>query len=572
MTGQYSRRLSDLREGDLERVGGKALNLGLLVARGLPAVDGFVVQTNAWSVFAQQAGLEEDLPSRAGGYTQAQHERLCRKVLSSPFPADLTEELSERWALLGGRPFVCRSSAVCEDGPARSYAGHYESWLNLRDFEQLIRAVKLCWCSLYEPHGSAYGGAAGQSDGMAVVVQPLVIPMVSGVLFTGVRSESGPAVGVEAVYGLGEGLVAGILRPDRYLLDWRSGEVIHREIVPQVVMLYPNLTEHQFLYGDPITVGGETHQVFRQEPFSRTLGVMLNRSWYERGTLTAKDLGQLWASARRAEETFGAPQDVEWVIDDRRELLILQTRPITAAVDWVYRKSDDGRQALCGIAASSGEATGPVQILHPGDSGEKLREGGVLVAFQTYPQWFFGMARAAAVVTEVGGILSHAAIVARELHKPCVVGATQATRRLKDGALIHVDGSRGLVSVVQTPSPGGEPSTGDRTPALDSRPVAVGCPEREPIRINGVVLLHQVMMEHRVGEHPEQTAERVLRERIEPGRPVTYVPCHVQWKAPPDTSQNPWVEEAMRFAQGNFGAVVRQVLGEMGCVLEVEEV
>jgi pyruvate,water dikinase len=176
------------------------------------------------------------------------------------------------------------------------------------------------------------------------------------------------------------------------------------------------------------------------------------------GALSSDDRAEVLALGRRVESLFGGPQDVEWAFDADGRLWLLQSRPITAGPDDVV----DGTPAalpdavvLRGLGASPGVASGPVRILRSAEDGDRLGDGEVLVATTTSPAWVPAMVDAAAIVTDIGGITSHAAIVARELGVPCVVGTVDATRLLADGDVVAVDGSRGLVSRASAPDADG---------------------------------------------------------------------------------------------------------------------
>jgi pyruvate,water dikinase len=549
--------LKDIPLRQPAEVGGKAYNLGRLAACGAPVPYGFVISTAAWQEFALIPDVDRALKAFISTSSEKNYKHLRAAILQTPLPIDLEKELYRCWEKFQGHKFVCRSSAAHEDGSQHSYAGHYATWLNLSSFAQLVRAVKLCWISLFSTGKDTYlADAPLESSGMAVIVQKMVVPKSSGVMFSLVESPLGSGIGIEAVYGLGEGLVSGLLQPDRYLLDSTNGELKFKQIPLKPAMLFPNLTGKQLSYGDECIVGGYTHHVIREEKFSHTLAVLLHESWHEREILIAAEQAQLYSWATRIEKSFGTPQDIEWSIDENDQIQILQSRPITAPVWWNLQEQieDDSLNELTGNSASTGIASGYVHLLNAEDSGKDFREGEVLVTFQTFPKWFFAMSRAAAIVTQTGGMLCHAAIVARELGKPCVTGVPNILERCKNGMLITVNGTHGKVRLNSQTQADETAEHSETTPddqeywdiPGDSLPGSV------PKHVNPIAALHWTLMETGPDDDPLTGFQALFPEAILGKCRVLDSKALPEIQVAPDLAQTEWGSKIAHFIEDVF--------------------
>jgi pyruvate,water dikinase len=370
-------------------------------------------------------------------------------------------------------------------------------------------------------------------------------------MFTRIESSLGIGVGIEAVYGLGEGLVSGLLQPDRYFLEPAKGDLVHSKIASKPIMLYPNPSDQKLVYGDAIMIGGDEHVVIRDEKFSHTLGVMVNEAWQEQETLSPEQLAQLFYWAQYVEKAFAAPQDIEWAITAEGQIYLLQTRPITVPAWWNIEQNSgmDAKDILCGNSASPGVARGRVRILSTEDSGSELQDGEVLVTFQTYPKWFFAMSRSAAIVTQVGGILCHAAIVARELGKPCVTGVFDVMECFKNGDMIEVDGTRGQVFASQEAHPEEELPTPVSWPS-DSYWDVPG-DETAPMKkemLNPIAVLHWTLMETGWNDRSRKVYEQ-MSDRIGLVN-LKVLPCDPPvFKHTVALPSDAWKRDAMAFIQ-----------------------
>ena len=319
-------------------------------------------------------------------------------VIGDPVGDDgWAQEIEPALLALGSESFAVRSSASGEDGGRASFAGQLHTTLGATTTAQVVQAVRrtaLCGAS---PEVIAYAARTGQAAGkvVSVIVQVMVEPEAAGVLFTRHPVSGADQVVVEAAGGLGDKVVDGTVTPQAWTVD--GGEITG-----------PGLAEAPVLAKAQVLA-----------------------------------LGRI---GRRIEAMFGVPQDIEWAVADGK-VWVLQARPITTHPDaarpvW----SEPGEVLLSGTPASPGIAFGPVRIITGLDGFDQFCPGDVLVCRTTSPAWTPLLARATAVVTEIGGMLAHAAIVAREFGIPAVLAAPGAMTMLADGQQVVVDGSAGTVT------------------------------------------------------------------------------------------------------------------------------
>lgn len=418
--------LVPLRAATPATCGGKAGILGALVRAGLPVPDGFVVPVAVHGAAA--------LPSAPGPAA----------------PAGLADALRDALHALGDPPVAVRSSASDEDTAAASAAGQYDTVLAVRGVEQVAAAVRACWESLHGPRAVAYrrGRTGRGTDGpaMAVLVQCLLDPQVAGVLL--VPADPRDPTRIEASWGLGTTVVDGTGTPDSFRVA-ADGSVTR-------------------------TVADKRTRTDRRG--GRLVTSAVPETARHASTLDDATAARLAALGRRVADLLGGPQDVEWAVADG-EPWLLQARPVTADLperagarpvtgDDPWRTagatpaapgpsgsaaaptgpSTGAPTALVGTPGSAGRATGPARVVRgPGDFA-RVRPGDVLVCPWTDPSWTPLLRAAAAVVTETGGVLAHAAIVARERGVPAVLGVADATTTLRDGATVTVDGSAGTIT------------------------------------------------------------------------------------------------------------------------------
>jgi pyruvate,water dikinase len=447
------RRFADLRLADDVVAGGKGANLGEMRGAGFPVPDGFVVLAGGLRYALATAGRDGEVARLHEAALAAAREResdggnrlaeSCRRVqdlvLATGMPDDLAEELRAEYRRLGDDPPVAvRSSAVGEDSAETSYAGMNATFTNVRGAAGLRDAVVRCWASAFAPRAVAYRaehGSAGGAPDIAVVVQLMVEVDKAGVAFTADPvSGRRDRVVLEAAWGQGEVVVSGQVEPDTYVLDADGPALleVHRGTQTTKIVAGPD--------GD------------RRVDVDASAGPVLSRA-------EAEQIAEL---ALRVQAHYGCPQDVEWAFAGS-DLWLVQTRPVTtlvaAEVPAPRAPTEPAAGPLLrGLGASPGRASGRVRVLHSPAEGTRMRDGEVLVAPLTNPDWMPAVRRAAALVTDTGGITCHAAIVARELGVPAVVGTRTGTTALADGDEVTVDGTSGqvwagLLAAGPTPAP-----------------------------------------------------------------------------------------------------------------------
>lgn len=429
MTG-YVLRFEELGKADTALAGGKGANLGELVRAGLPVPPGFVVTAQAYLASMDEGGVRSELRDVGARILAAsdqpdelaqEGERLQELVRKAGVAQQVAQAVLAAYHTFGTHISVAvRSSATQEDTAETSFAGMNETFTNVMGDADLLQRLIDCWASLYGQRVLAYRAARGIVDepAIAVVVQKMIDSERSGVMFTADPSSGATdRLVIEAAFGLGEVVVGGQVEPDTYVAD-KDG---------------PRLIE--------VRVGRKMHKIVRG-PDGRDQRVELAAPEALTRVLSDDEVVALASLGLRVEAHYGAPQDVEWAMA-KGETWLVQSRPITTLSG--EQSLATGAVLLSGLPASPGSASGRVRLLTSPKEGRRLATGEVLVAPMTNPDWVPTIRRAAAVVTDGGGMTCHAAIVSRELGVPCVVGTRTATQSLRDGELVTVDGAAGKV-------------------------------------------------------------------------------------------------------------------------------
>lgn len=504
-TPVYVRDIAALRLADAADAGGKGANLGELVAAELPVPPGFVVLRRCYEDALADAGATEvirDLHHDAVAHVASSWKcaELCQRMQARIHDIQLSEAMREQivtaYRALGpGATVAVRSSATGEDGAEASFAGMNRTETNVCGERDVLRAVIRCWESLFTPRVVAYRASRGISGppAMAVVVQCMVAAERAGVAFT-----ADPATGdttkvvIEAAFGQGEVVVSGTVQPDTYVVDKDTLDTVQRHLGTKTFKIVRGDDGHD-----------QTVELPAEQADSPVLDDPLTR--------------RVARLALLAERHAGCPQDVEWAVDDGTVWLV-QCRPITTLAGRPCRPAE--AQVLAhGLAAAPGIASGVARVLRNPAHGVELEDGEILVAPMTTPDWLPTIRRAAALVTETGGMTCHAAIVARELGVPCVVGARSATSIVQTGMSVTVDGDAGTVTAGLRPAARTAPTaTEARTPApsVPSVPTAtkvyvnVSLPETARraalLDVDGVGLLRAELMLTSAlgGRHPRR--------------------------------------------------------------------
>ncbi|PIN89892.1 phosphoenolpyruvate synthase [Candidatus Pacearchaeota archaeon CG10_big_fil_rev_8_21_14_0_10_34_76] len=443
------RWFSELSNKDVPIAGGKGASLAEMYNHKFPVPPGFVITAQAYKYFIEKSGLKEKISDILNKLdvndtaSLSQASKTIREMIDNAnMPKDLEQDIVEAYDVLdvdkkgfsdarGGAldilrnshepPFVAvRSSATTEDLADASFAGQQDSFLNIKGKQELIKTVKMCFSSLFTARAIYYRKKKGFSEGIAllsVVVQKMVDSVKSGVMFSKNPLKNDNSIIIEAVWGLGEGIVSGKILPDHYVLN-SDFEITDAQVSDKKIAVV-------------------------RAASGKITDVNLNPEKSSARVLSGHELKKLAHFALRLEEHYKKPQDIEFAIEND-EIYIVQSRPITTQADFKGHEVS-GNVLLSGLPASPGVSSGVVRIIYKLEELDKVKTGDVLVTKMTNPDMVVSMQKAAGIITDEGGITSHAAIVSREMGIPAIVGTKTATSTLKDGQIVTVDGNTGRV-------------------------------------------------------------------------------------------------------------------------------
>jgi pyruvate, water dikinase len=451
----YIARFQTLSMHDVERVGGKNASLGEMISnlagKGVRVPDGFATTADAFREFLAQGGLVDRIAARLQTLNVDDTQALVAAgreirawMMEASLPPELEAGIRHDHRLMCAEAgedllFAVRSSATAEDLPDASFAGQQETFLNIQGADNLIDAVKRCFASLYNDRAIAYrvhSGFAHEVVALSAGIQRMVRSDlgVAGVMFT-LDTESGfnDVVFITGAYGLGETVVQGSVNPDEYFVHKPGLAAGRRAIIRRKL-------------GDKAT-----RMVFASESVAERstrveeVPMRLRHSF----CLTDDELLELARYALIIEQHYGRPMDIEWGRDGHDgRLYILQARPETVKsragqVQVRFKLKEKGPVLAVGRAIGSKIGQGRARVIKTLDQMHDVQPGDVLIAEMTDPDWEPVMKKAAAIVTDRGGRTCHAAIIARELGVPAVVGAGDATRTVPDGAEVTVSCAEG---------------------------------------------------------------------------------------------------------------------------------
>jgi len=442
---------SELNKNSGKFAGGKGANLAEIYNLKIPVPPGFVITAQAYDYFIEKSGLKKQIDSILSKINYEDTQQLndstkeIRKLIeNSKFPKEMEEEILESYEHLGAANldlaegsaldilnnasepvFVAvRSSATTEDLADASFAGQQDTYLNIKGNPKLIDAVRRCFASLFTARATYYRikkGFKHEQAHLAVIVQKMVDSSKSGVIFSKDPTYKSDNIIIEAVWGLGEGIVSGAITPDKYVVS------------DELKILDKKISEKKIAYT-------------RDSSGKRSI-VKLTEEKSNHQVLKPGEIIKLAEFAKKLDEHYQKPQDIEFAIEND-EIYIVQTRPITTMGKRI--SSEDiqeikGEAILQGLAASPGIAVGKVKIIKDLADLPKIKTGDILVTGMTNPDMVVSMQKSAGIITDQGGLTAHAAIVSREMGIPCIVGTQNATEKLKDNDLITVDAYNGKV-------------------------------------------------------------------------------------------------------------------------------
>ncbi|MCL6500889.1 MAG: phosphoenolpyruvate synthase [Candidatus Pacearchaeota archaeon] len=444
--------LSEIGKKDIAIGGGKGANLAEMYNADLPVPPAFIVTAQAYQTFVRKSGIRDKILAIVNSIdieNTAQLETKTKEVrdiiVSAEMPKELADEIIEAYSNISvdrksleeasgdvlniitaaSEPcFVAvRSSATTEDLSTASFAGQQETYLNIKGNQALLEAIKKCWASLFTARAVYYRtkkGFSHEHSFIAVIVQKMVNSEKSGVTFTvNPLTNSKDEIIIEAVFGLGEGIVSGTIEPDNYVVDKKTLKLLRKRI-------------------------GNKKISFLRSSTGETIKKELPEKEWGKEVLDPYELRSVANYAVRIEEHYKWPQDIEWAIEGGK-VYIVQSRPVTTLEKEMKEVKIEAKELIEGLGASSGMATGTVRIIHDLKDLQKVQRGDVLVTRMTNPDMVVTMQKACAIVTDEGGLTAHAAIVSREVGIPCVVGTRIATKILKEGQVVTVDGTNGKI-------------------------------------------------------------------------------------------------------------------------------
>ena len=516
----------DLKKTDVPLVGGKNANLGEMISSGLPVPPGFAVTAYSYEKFIKETHIAEKIyeiinetviDKNDPKQYDAASKKIRKLIEKTEMPERIEKAVKSAYRELNKKlnltnTFVAvRSSATAEDLPGASFAGQQETYLNVKGPDDLIDKVVKCWSSLFTPRAIFYRNEQGFAHDkvfISVGVQKMVNSRAAGVMFTlnPVTGEKDEIV-IEGNYGLGETVVSGAVNPDDFVVDKQTLKIKERRIAKKTV---------QYIQ-DPKT--GET--IHLDVPEDKQKQPCVNE----------KEILKLGELAKRIERHYGSAQDIEWAIDKDlsfpENVFIVQSRPETV---WSSKPMEKATQVeekrpeeklkivVKGLAAGKrayGVGVAKV-VLSPDEASEKMQKGDILVTGMTNPDFVPFMKIASAIVTDKGGITSHAAIVSRELAIPCVVGTETATEDMKTGKQYTVDARNGIIyeGLLREATEAASETSGSIVTVADSVPVTatkiymnLGVPEKigdyKNLPFEGIGLMRtEFILASAIGEHP----------------------------------------------------------------------
>lgn len=500
----YTLPFAQISKHDIDIAGGKGANLGEMLQAKIPVPDGFVVTSNAYYDFLKSTKLLDKIKKELKGLDveksktlQEKAEKIQKLIKKEKMPPGIIEEIKKAYHFLSGntdKDVAVRSSATAEDLPEASFAGQQETYLNIKGWRDVVRSTQKCWASLFGARAIYYRQQQGFDHfevGIAVPVQLMVQSEVSGILFTiNPLTNDKEQISIEAAYGLGQPVVSGELTPDQYFVSKSGFKIEEKHIVPQNWQL---------------TKKGR---------------IKISRDYQKKQKLPDKYIVELAKIGKQLEDHYKKPQDIEWGFA-KRKIQIVQTRPVTTS-----KKNDTQSKQMIkeivplsdilfeGQPASPGYASGKARIIHSAKEIDKIKDGEILVTEMTDPDFVPAMRRAKAIVTDKGGVTSHAAIVSRELGIPAVVGTSHATSMLKSGELITVNGYNGKIysgdysEQLAKAQPEKDYSEYRNAKTATKVYVNLGEPEKAAevaaMGVDGIGLLRAEFMIAQIGKHPRK--------------------------------------------------------------------
>jgi pyruvate,water dikinase len=492
---------------DVNIVGGKGGNLGEMYNLGIPIPNGFVVTSNAYFKFVEDNNLKPQIKDilkitdvDQPDQLQTASKKIRSLIKKSPVNQELSIEIMKAYKKLSGFgglkniPVAVRTSATAEDSLDASFAGQGDTFLNVLGETNVVNRVRDCWSSLFTSRSIFYQVKKHYDHfkiGVAVPVQKLINSEISGIMFTtNPVTNAKNEIIVETIWGLGEYIVQGKITPDQHIIDKSNWKIISEEHVTQDVQLIKGVDETKEALVPKTKIN--------KKKIDQSMAIKIAK------------IGQ------KLHEHYGKPQDVEFAID-RGKLYIVQTRPITTIV--TNQKTLDNQKQIInqvpflnGEPASPGISSGIVVIIKNPKEINQVQKGQVLVTTMTTPDFVPAMKKVNGIITDKGGQTSHAAIVSRELGVPCVVGAKTATKDLKEGDIVTLNGTEGKIwkgDLTNGQDFKNQPSSTPASTKKTATKIYVNLGEPELAKtiaqrnVDGIGLLRAEFMMANIGTHPK---------------------------------------------------------------------
>jgi pyruvate, water dikinase len=446
MKMSYVTWFKDLNKDSIAIAGGKGANLGEMANANLPIPNGFCVNAQTYKEFIDKTALQErinklleNLDIEDTKKLQQTAKQVQEVITSTEISEEIVEDIKDNYELLGAgknahdlinakEVFVAvRSSATAEDLPEASFAGQQATFLNVKGKDDVIKAVRACWASLFTARAIYYrvkNNFEHDKVLISAVIQKMVNSEQSGIMFTiNPSNNQEDEIIIEAVYGLGEAIVSGEISPDLYIVNKENREIKKIQIKKQEWGLF-------------------------RDDNGKNVKLEIPSKDQEMQVLNDKLVKELARIGQKIENHYGKPQDIEWAIE-KEEVYIVQSRAVTTFKPKSSQQQptelEEGKVLVKGETASAGVYTGKVKIIKDASELDKIEKGDILVTRMTTPDMVPAMQKAGAIVTNEGGMTCHAAIVSREMGTPCIVGTEIATKTLQTGQLVTVNASHGVV-------------------------------------------------------------------------------------------------------------------------------
>jgi len=393
--------LSEIRNPKVSELGGKGHSLAVLMNNRFNVPKGFVITSEAFFKFLKDNNLMEKTHKLSSNINennfQEASQEIKKVILNGKMPEEISTQIKDNLNQLNVQYVSIRSSAVNEDSLKASFAGLHDTFLNVKaDLGVVLENVKKCWASLFNERAVIYKlkKEIPLLEGIAVIIQAMTPAKISGIAFT-VHPTNDKAMLIELVRGLGDRVVSGEVIPDTVVINRKTLSMIEKKSKGEKIKIRENI------------------------------------------------LTNLAKICLKVENLFNFPQDIEWCISNNR-LWLLQSRAITTPLPPVEEKTRI-KMILNGLGASPGVVKGRVRVILNPKEVSNMSDGEILVTTMTNPLYVTAIQKAKAIITDVGGMICHAAIVARELGIPCVVGTENATKMLKDNMEVIVNGTEGKI-------------------------------------------------------------------------------------------------------------------------------